>query len=467
MNLKNVYKIWCLICMLFCISMTQVYADELKENSWRYNDGIPIQEKENNDNIIYQFNTPMMKGIDVSKHQGVINWNLVYGNIDYAIIRCGYGNDETSQDDTQWYNNANACTNLDIPFGVYIYSYATNTSMAESEANHVLRLINGFNLSFPIYLDMEDNVQANLSARERGAIASTFCNIIQNSGYEVGIYANKNWWTNYLTDSAFNNPSWYKWVAQYNTSCTYSGNYTMWQYTSSGYVNGINGNVDMNYWYGEFRNSNSVTVNTTVADSITESNAIVRGKVSYSGQKPSEVGIYFGTSEGNMTKVANDYINHNKNPFDMWYDLNDEVGLFLDSNTKYYWQCYAIINGKEYKGEVKSFTTLNVIKPVKPIICNSTLVSGVKNDMSYIVEVNVENLSSENLKCTAIIVYRDDSGNIVDMHTIDIDIGKEDKLLLSDSIKGYYNISNADIYIFDTLNNLLPISNKIKCNFNE
>ena len=109
----------------------------------------------------------------------------------------------------------------------------------------MLRLIQGYNLSFPIYLDMEDKVQAVLSDSERGNIASVFCNIIQNEGYKVGIYANKNWWTNYLTDSAFNNSLWYKWVAQYNSSCTYSGNYTMWQYTSSGYVNGINTNVDI------------------------------------------------------------------------------------------------------------------------------------------------------------------------------------------------------------------------------
>ena len=90
-------------------------------------------------------------------------WYSVYGNIDYAIIRCGYGNDDITQDDSQWYNNANACTRLGIPFGVYIYSYADTTDKAVSEAQHVLRLIQGYNLSFPIYLDMEDKVQAVLS----------------------------------------------------------------------------------------------------------------------------------------------------------------------------------------------------------------------------------------------------------------------------------------------------------------
>ncbi|MFR2182128.1 MAG: GH25 family lysozyme [Hominilimicola sp.] len=353
-----------------------------------------------------------------------------------------------------------------MPFGVYIYSYADTTDKVVSEAQHVLRLIQGYNLSFPIYLDMEDKVQAVLSDSERGNIASVFCNIIQNEGYKVGIYANKNWWTNYLTDSAFNNSLWYKWVAQYNSSCTYSGNYTMWQYTSSGYVNGINTNVDINYWYGEYIDVNPVTVNTTVADSITESNATVRGTVSYSGQKPSEVGIYFGTSENGMSKVANDVINHNKNPFDMWYDLNDEAGLYLDSNTKYYWQCYAIVNGKEYKGEIKSFTTLNSSKPIKSIVCNSTVMKSTKKDVSYMLEVDITNLSAEDIKGIVIIVYRDKNGNIIKIHNGDIDIACNSKLTHSDSINGYTTISRADVYVFESLNNLVPISNNLECNFN-
>lgn len=134
----------------------------------------------------------------------------------------------------------------------------------------------------------------------------------------------------------------------------------MWQYTSSGNVNGINGRVDMNYWYGDLRGvNNSVTVNTTIADTITSSNAVVRGNVSYNGNRPSEAGIYFGTSPDNMSKVAKDTINHNKNPFDMWYDLNSDAGQYLNDGTTYYWQCYVIVDGIETKGDVKSFTTID------------------------------------------------------------------------------------------------------------
>ena len=261
MKSKNLISIFLVLVSIISFIHFEVRADsELKENSWRYKDGIPIPtQNENiyNDFDVESMSSPTMKGIDVSTHQGSIDWNSVKNDIDYAIIRCGYGSDNTSQDDKQWYNNVSECTRLGIPFGVYIYSYAENTTEAASEAKHVLRLVNGYNLSFPIYFDMEDKVQGALSSGMRGAIAKTFCDAIQSAGYEVGIYANKNWWENYLTDAVFNNNSWFKWVAQYNSTCTYSGSYTMWQYTSSGSVNGISGNVDMNYWYGEKRGVNN------------------------------------------------------------------------------------------------------------------------------------------------------------------------------------------------------------------
>ncbi len=99
----------------------------------------------------------------------------------------------------------------------------------------------------------------------------------------------------------------------------------------------------------------SVTVTTTSAQNVTETNAVVYGSCSYSGARPSEVGVYFGTSPSNMTIVGRDTITHNKNPFDMWYNLNGK-GITLSPGTTYYWQCYAVC-GSEYRGEVKSFTT--------------------------------------------------------------------------------------------------------------
>lgn len=84
-----------------------------------------------------------LKGIDVSYSQGIINWGKVKGNVDFAIIRCGYGNDTPSQDDKQFLANVKGCEDNGIPWGTYLYSYATNLDEAESEVKHVLRLLKG------------------------------------------------------------------------------------------------------------------------------------------------------------------------------------------------------------------------------------------------------------------------------------------------------------------------------------
>ena len=184
--------------------------------------------------------------IDVSEHQGSINWDQVKTTgVDGAILRCGYGDNITSQDDKQWKRNADECTRLGIPFGAYIYSYATSMAQAESEAQHVLRLVKGYKLSYPIYLDLEEpGTQAGAVER-----AKRFGDIIEAAGYWCGIYANLNWWNNYLLGL----DRFTKWVAQYNSKCDYTGaGKDIWQYSSTGAVAGIGGNVDMNECYRDF-----------------------------------------------------------------------------------------------------------------------------------------------------------------------------------------------------------------------
>lgn len=205
-------------------------------------------------------------GIDVSHHQGVIDWARVKssGLVDYVIIRCGWGSDYTSQDDTQFINNVRGCQQNGIPFGIYLYSYAYNTSMAQSEANHVLRLLSAAGLSpsqvaYPVYYDLENEAKTGRPAGEEGgavvpisnatleAMAQTFCSTIESAGYAPGVYANRNWWNNYLTGSSFT--QWSKWVAEYDYSCSYTGQYDMWQCMSDGTLPGIGTNVDINFDY--------------------------------------------------------------------------------------------------------------------------------------------------------------------------------------------------------------------------
>lgn len=236
-------------------------------NSWRYQDGERIYFDEpsqtwgafqawskvdghyiNNRGEIIKGATA--KGIDVSEWQGSIDWEKVKNtDIDFAIIRCGYGMNQTNQDDDYWKRNADECTRLGIPFGTYLYSYADSVERAKSEAQHVLRLVQGYDLEFPIYYDLEENSIRNHVSKEKIAeIAKTFCDIIEAAGYDAAIYANTDWFTNYLTDSTFDNME--KWVAQYNSVCTYNGEYKIWQCADAGVVDGISGKVDLNMYFG-------------------------------------------------------------------------------------------------------------------------------------------------------------------------------------------------------------------------
>ena len=196
--------------------------------------------------------TVKARGIDVSYSQGCVDWDKVKASgVDYAILRCGFGNDTAEQDDAQYARNADECERLGIPYGVYLYSYAQTVAEAKSEAAHVIRLLKGRKLTYPVYYDLEDEATTGKQSANRiGDIAEAFCESVIAAGYAVGIYASKHWFTNKLSDARFSR--WPKWVAQYNDTCTYAGEYEMWQYTSAGKVAGIAGNVDCNVCYVDY-----------------------------------------------------------------------------------------------------------------------------------------------------------------------------------------------------------------------
>lgn len=190
--------------------------------------------------------------IDVSEHQGVIDWEQVKDHIDGVILRCGYGMDIASQDDKQWARNVAECERLGIPYGVYIYSYATNTDRAKSEAQHVLRLIQGHKLSYPVYFDIEE------PGTEGSAVANAiaFGDIIEAAGYWCGVYYNRNWHNNVIKGQL---DRFTRWGAGYGTNNGQKqDNYKpgfgedIWQYSSKGSVPGVSGNVDVNVCYRDF-----------------------------------------------------------------------------------------------------------------------------------------------------------------------------------------------------------------------
>lgn len=195
------------------------------------------------------------KGIDISKYQGNVDFKKVKDTgIQFVIARIGYGMYENQKDPKfeEYYKGA---TNNNLPIGVYLYSYALSVEDAEREADIALKWLNNRKLNLPVYYDIEDKSQQILSKKTLTDMCTAFCRKIEKAGYWAGVYANKYWLTTFL-DSKELEKHFTIWVAQYNTTNTYKGKYDMWQYTSSGKVNGINGNVDMNILYRDiFTNS--------------------------------------------------------------------------------------------------------------------------------------------------------------------------------------------------------------------
>ena len=193
------------------------------------------------------------RGIDVSKYQGNIDWGAVAASgINFAIIRVGYRGSVSGAlvQDPYFKKNISGATKAGIKVGLYFFTQAVNEAEAVEEASMAMSLASGYKVTYPIFIDTESasNGRANgLSKSARTAVVKAFCQTIRNGGYKAGVYASKSWYANQLNASALN--GYCIWVAQYNSSCTYSGKYDMWQYSSKGSVSGIKGNVDMNISY--------------------------------------------------------------------------------------------------------------------------------------------------------------------------------------------------------------------------
>lgn len=199
-----------------------------------------------------------LKGIDVSKFQGEMDWEkALEAGIDFAIIRCGFGSEwrpedgdpaKYGQDDDQWRRNADECTRLGIPFGVYLYSYATTVERARLEADHVARLLGltaspaegladytetPYQLSYPVYYDLEDLKITDLFPEEAAELAAAFFDQLESYGYtgEQGIYASLNWVRGRLQDPGFDKWRNNFWIARFSSSLGYIGPYRMWQST--------------------------------------------------------------------------------------------------------------------------------------------------------------------------------------------------------------------------------------------
>ena len=186
--------------------------------------------------------------VDISEFQQGIDFNKMKNDgIKAVIIRAGYGR-ESSQKDSMFeshYRNAKAAG---LKIGVYWYSYADSAGDAEKEAKACLECINNKSLDMPIYYDLEDNSQTKLGKAKLTEIAERFCKTIKKSNYRAGVYANLNWFNNYLDYDKLKK-KYSIWLAQYNSVNELSCD--IWQNSSTGRVSGYGKNIDTNIIFNE------------------------------------------------------------------------------------------------------------------------------------------------------------------------------------------------------------------------
>ena len=183
-------------------------------------------------------------GLDISKHNGVIDWDSVKkANIKFVVIRAGYGTNPNS--DIMFKRNIQEAVENDMIIGIYWFSYAYTNDMAKREANACLKAISKYkeNITLPVFFDFEyDSVKyANkngvyINKAKCSKFAEIFCDTIKDQGYQVGIYTNLDYATNYFTRDTLD--KYHTWVADWRSSCAYKYKYIMWQCTDNKWING-------------------------------------------------------------------------------------------------------------------------------------------------------------------------------------------------------------------------------------
>lgn len=246
------------------------------------------------------------RGIDVSFWQGDIDWAKVAKD-DVKFVMLGTRR-RSGVPDPKFDTYAKGAIKNNIKLGVYIYSYASTVDMAKEEADFVLNLIKDYPISYPVVYDVEDSeTQGKLSKSELNAVIRAFTDRIKAAGYYPMVYANDYWIANKIDMNAIKDLD--IWVAKYNTRHVYK-NPAMWQATDSGKVNGISGNVDIDFQYKDFSSLISPNIWRTIA-----------------GKK-----YYYK----DFTMQKNTWINDGKNYYYMDENGLASTGWFIENNKKYY-----------------------------------------------------------------------------------------------------------------------------------
>lgn len=193
-----------------------------------------------------------LKGIDVSQWNGSINWYQAKSAIDFAILRIGYGR-EVSQKDIKFDANYSGCKTNKIPMGGYWYNYAKTVEDAKREADACIKVLAGRKFDYPLWYDIEENSVFATGKENVSKIAEVFCEALKAAGYKVGIYSSYYTFQTYFTEDV--KKKYDIWLAHVGnggaplSNTGYPGHKEMWQYSWTGKIPGINGNVDEDWSY--------------------------------------------------------------------------------------------------------------------------------------------------------------------------------------------------------------------------
>lgn len=233
--------------------LTVPYNKEAKKNNYDFDKYL------RNDKGYYTYKDDKYEtilGIDVSEYQGDIDWKEVKNSgVEFAILRLGYrgyGKEGKIVLDKKFEENYENAKKEGIDLGIYFFSQAINLDEVEQETNFILENLSGKQLDYPIVFDLEkikndDARTDNLTSDEINAMTLEFCKIIKNKGYTPCIYGNAKTFTTKMKLEEFN--KYPKWYADYQEKPLYPYDFNLWQYTESGTINGIEGNVDIDLYF--------------------------------------------------------------------------------------------------------------------------------------------------------------------------------------------------------------------------
>lgn len=234
-----------------------------------------------------------LKGIDVSVWNGNIDWKKVSEQIDFAILRAGYGR-EISQKDKKFEANYSGCKTNNIPVGVYWYNYAKTPADAKTEAKACIEILKGKSLEYPVWYDIEESNVLATGKNNVSKIAETFCEELKNAGYKVGIYSSLSGLSTAFSDDV--KKKYDVWVAHVGSGGT-PINYTpyqnkqMWQYSWKGQIIGISGDVDEDWCYVEYKQGKKPIEEKKPVE---EKKPEVKPVVKKPEPKVSDIDVYYG-----------------------------------------------------------------------------------------------------------------------------------------------------------------------------